>query len=411
MSVANVVSLTAIETSGHNHRPTKSPIPTQEHPARKVLVLFGTRPELIKLAPVIHQLDSAGPPFRAVSVSTGQHKDLLPSLIDLFGIQVDYDLRVMRQGQTPNQVFARTLAALDPVFHREKPDLVVIQGDTTAALAGAWSAFHQRIPIGHVEAGLRSGNANSPFPEEMNRRTITGLATYHFAATPTNRATLLAEGVASENIFITGNPVVDALQLIQRRIASPGLERLLQETKGLRRLVLTSHRNESFGPKLAGYFQTLREFVDRHDDVVVIFPVHPNPAVRNQAAAILSGHARIRLTDPLAYVDFISLLKNAWLIVSDSGGIQEEAPALKKPLLVLRENTERLEAITCGVARLAGPQPQRLQSLLEEAYSNEEWTRTAAASVNPFGAGDSGRRIVQAIDQVLATVDQRRSVK
>lgn len=369
---------------------------------KKILVIFGTRPEIIKLAPVIHKLQSRRSRFRTLTVTTAQHTDLLYPFAHLFGIRIDHDLKLMEPDQTPNGLCARVLAALDPLLSYERPDFILVQGDTTTTLAGALAGFHHRIPVGHVEAGLRSGNPYSPYPEEMNRRLTTRLASYHFAATPGNRQTLLAEGVEKENIFVTGNPVVDALHtMFKRSTSTPAIERVLSATSGLKRLVLTTHRRESFGPGLTNNLEALRRFVERHGDVALIFPVHPNPRVVEPAMTILSGHPRIYLMPPLTYQDFIALLSKAWLIVSDSGGIQEEAPTLGKPLLILRENTERPEAVESGVARLVGGRPEHLAALLEEVYAEESWLQHVRRVANPFGDGDSGKRIVRAIETVF----------
>lgn len=365
-----------------------------------VLTLFGTRPEVIKLAPVLHALDEV-PGVRSVAVSSGQHTDLLTPLIRLFDLRVDHDLQLMRPGQTPSEVLARALAALDPLLDRERPDVVLVQGDTTTALAGALAAFHRRVPVGHVEAGLRSGDPCNPFPEEMNRQLITRLAAWHFAATPRNRDTLLSEGVAAERIFLTGNPVVDALQTILRQNAVPPLlAQVLQQTAGQKRITLTTHRRESFGEVMADNLKALREFVAAHEDVALIFPVHPNPSVRGVAGDLLGNCPRIHLLPPFDYPDFIGLMGRSWLIVSDSGGVQEEAPSLGVPVLVLRRNTERPEALECGAARLA-PTADALRALLEDTY-RERGAAAASPVVNPFGAGDSGRRIVAAVLNALA---------
>ena len=368
----------------------------------KVLTVFGTRPEVIKLAPVIEQLEAQREAFRTINVTSAQHTDLLYPFVCMFGIRVDHDLQIMEPNQTPNQVCARVLARLDLLLDEERPDLILVQGDTTTALAGALAGFHRRIPIGHVEAGLRSGNAYSPYPEEMNRRLITRLATYHFAATRRNRATLLSEGVPEDTVFVTGNPVVDSLHtILERAGVSPVVESLLEATSGLKRIVLTTHRRESFGEVMAANLSVLRSFVARRTDVALLFPVHPNPAVAGPATAILSGRPRIHLIPPLGYADFIVLLSHAWLLVSDSGGVQEEAPTLGKPVLVLRENTERPEAIEAGVARLIGGQPARLGLMLEEAYQDRSWIRDVGRCANPFGQGDSGKQIAQIIACLL----------
>jgi UDP-N-acetylglucosamine 2-epimerase (non-hydrolysing) len=369
----------------------------------RVVTLFGTRPEVIKLAPVIARLEAEPALFQTVNVASGQHTELLYPFIRLFGMRLDHDLRVMEPGQTPNSVCARILAALDPILERERPDVVLVQGDTTTALAGALAAFHRQIPVGHVEAGLRSGNVASPFPEEMNRTLIGRLASFHFAATPRNRETLLQEGVAAERVFVTGNPVVDALHDVLRRPSqNPALLEHLARTRDLRRIVLTTHRRESFGGAMTENLRVLRRFVEAHADVALLFPVHPNPAVVETTHAILSDHPRIHLLPPLDYVDFVFLLAQAWLIVSDSGGVQEEAPSLGKPLLILRENTERPESVESGVARLVGGEPRRLARLLDEAHAPGSWTETAAQVENPFGGGDAADRIAAILAHQIA---------
>ena len=275
-------------------------------------------------------------------------------------------------------------------------------GSLLVALAGALAAFHRGIAVGHVEAGLRSGDAMSPFPEEMNRRLVTRMARYHFAATEGNVATLRAEGVPADRIALTGNPVIDSLHEIQaRHEPSPRLCEALAPLEGLRLIALTTHRRESFGSVMAAHLRVLRDFVDRHPDLALVFPVHPNPAVRAAAAAFTDA-PRVLCLDPLDYDDFIHLLTRAWLIVSDSGGVQEEAPTLGKPLLVLRENTERPEVLTCGIGRLVGNTPGRLEVLLEEALKDMDWFERARTTPNPFGTGDSGARIASAIGRFLA---------
>jgi UDP-N-acetylglucosamine 2-epimerase (non-hydrolysing) len=365
------------------------------------LTIFGTRPEAIKLAPVLNALERA-PNVRSVVVSSGQHADLLRPFVELFSLHVDHDLELMQPGQSPNQVCSRALAALDPVLEKVQPDVVVIQGDTSTALAGALAAFHRRIPVGHVEAGLRSGDPMNPFPEEMNRRLITRLARWHFAATPRNRDTLLSEGVAAEHIFLTGNPVVDSLHDILRRNApGPQLLDILARREGLKQIALTTHRRESFGEVMGDNLKVLRDFVVAHDDVALLFPVHPNPQVRCVAGDILGNQPRIHLLPPLDYPSFIGLLARSWLIVSDSGGVQEEAPTLGVPLLVLRKNTERPEAVECGAARLA-PTAATLQQMLEDTYQERGGRSVAKPIVNPFGDGQSGQRIAAALLGALA---------
>lgn len=368
----------------------------------KVLVVFGTRPEVIKLAPVIRALESPGRSLVTVNVLSGQHDHLVRPFIRAFGIRVDHDLQVMQPGQSPSLVCSRVLAALDPLLVEERPEAVLVQGDTSTALAGALASFHRLIPVGHVEAGLRSGDVSSPHPEEMNRRLVTRLATWHFAATKSNRKTLLEEGIAADRIFDTGNPVVDSVQdILQRLVPGPGLAPTLAATRGLRRIVLTTHRRESFGTVMAENLRVLRRFIDRHPDTALVFPVHPNPAVVDTTRSVLAGHERIHLLEPLEYGDFIALLSEAWLIVSDSGGVQEEAPSLGRPLLILRENTERPEVVESGLARLVGGRPERLAALLDEAAQSGSWVEGVAHVENPFGKGDAGPRIARTVEQLL----------
>ncbi len=369
---------------------------------KTILTLFGTRPEVIKLAPVIRALETHPDRWRTINVSSSQHTDLLYPFAERLAVRIDRDLAVMKPGQGPNEILARVVAGLDPLLAAERPDLVLVQGDTTTALAGALAAFHLGIPVGHVEAGLRSGDAMSPFPEEMNRRLVTRIARYHFAATEGNVETLRAEGVPADQIALTGNPVIDSLREIQaRHESSPRLAEALAPLKGLRLIALTTHRRESFGSVMTAHLEVLRRFVERHQDLALVFPVHPNPAVRAAAAAAFAGAQRVLCVDPLDYDDFIHLLARAWLIVSDSGGVQEEAPTLGKPLLVLRENTERPEILTCGVGRLVGKAPGRLDALLEEALVDTNWFELARTAPNPFGTGDSGARIAAAIGRFL----------
>ncbi len=368
----------------------------------KVMTIFGTRPEIIKLAPVIRALETHAGEMDTINVASAQHTDLLYPFAERFGVRIDHDLQAMRPGQTPAQLCARIMEALAPLMLEEKPDIVLVQGDTTTALASALTAFYQEIPVGHIEAGLRSGDVHSPFPEELNRRLISQMATYHFAATENNRQVLLTEGTAPENIFVTGNPVVDALQTLTGNLRpSPLVTHVLNETKGLRRVIVTTHRRESFGAIMEDNLSALRCFIDRHSDTALIFPVHPNPAVTAAADEILSGHPRIYLLDPLSYEDFLSLLAQSWLIVSDSGGVQEEAPSLGKPLLILRENTERPEVVTSGIARLVGGNAKRLFHLLEEAAQPDSWVETLGQVENPFGRGDAGPRIADIVARII----------
>jgi UDP-N-acetylglucosamine 2-epimerase (non-hydrolysing) len=369
---------------------------------RKIVILFGTRPEIIKLVPVIRAIEERPNDFCALNVSSSQHTELLHPLLTLFNIRVDYDLGVMKMNQHPNHVCSLVLSKLDAILEKEKPDVVLVQGDTSTALAGALAAFNRKIPVGHVEAGLRSGNNHNPFPEEMNRILITRLAAWHFAATGYNRNTLLAEGVCENCIFVTGNPVVDSLKwILQQSSISQIVDEYNQMFFHHKKIVLTTHRRESFGDVMTGNLSVLRRFVELHEDVALLFPVHLNPVVQKEAHTILAGHDRIRLIEPLTYSDFIRLLSNAWLIISDSGGVQEEAPTLGKPLLVIRENTERPETIDIGIARLIHGGPNHLEKTLTEVYENQTWLDSVKSIPNPFGDGKSGKRIADCLYSIF----------
>lgn len=364
----------------------------------RVMTVFGTRPELIKLAPVMWALEARPHDFASVHVFTEQHPTLAPTFIRDFRVRVDHKLPAPLPGLTINRTIARIVEGLDRVLEAEEPDLVLVQGDTTSAMAGALAAFNRHIAIGHVEAGLRTATPRNPFPEEMNRRLISRLAQFHFAATDGNVANLRREGVAEDRIARTGNPIIDALHWILRTTRpSTTLRELLDRIGDRRLLVLTTHRRENFGSVMKANLAVLRRFVLERPDIALVFPVHPNPAVRSAADEILTGTPNVLLVPPLAYADFIHLLTRAWLIVSDSGGIQEEAPSLGRPLLILRENTERPEAVACGAARLVGDAPDRLAAALEELAGDDSWARGMRRLDNPFGRGDSGVRIADAI--------------
>jgi len=363
-------------------------------PRKSILTLFGTRPEIIKLAPVLLQFERADL-VRTINVTSGQHAELLYPLIDLFNTRIDYDLRLMTPNQNSHLLLHRIVHEVTDILRRECPDLVVVQGDTTTALAGAIAAHRCGVPVAHVEAGLRSGNLRSPYPEEINRISITRLAAIHFAATESNRSALRREGIPETAIFVTGNPIVDALKLVlnkKNKAFGPDLKTALAAPKCV---VLTTHRRESFGPRLRRNFEVIRSFIEHHQDIVLVLPVHPNPHVKAPANEILAGHPRIVLTSPLCYVDFIHLLSKCWLAISDSGGVQEEVPSLGKPLLILREITERPECIAAGMARLTGSGPEALWTMLEEACQEDSWVNSVDRIANPFGDGDSARRIVK----------------
>ena len=359
--------------------------------------VFGTRPDLIKFLPIIRELKRRRD-VETINVLTSQHTHLIAPLLTLWDIAVDHDLQAMQRGQSLNELMARIQSRMDAVLWAELPDIVLVQGDTTTALAATLAAWHRRIPVGHVEAGLRSGTRETPFPEEANRRLVTALATLHFAPTSRNAAALRAEGVPEERIIQSGNTIVDAVNLIR---ATQGPSRktkeMLEGLAGQRVIVMTTHRRESFGAVMRDRMRALRRFVEAHEEVSVLFPVHANPAVSEVAAEELGGVPRVHLMDPLDYPDFLYCLSKAWLIVSDSGGVQEEAPSLGKPLLIMRAVTERPETVECGVARIVGEDAESLLAEFEEAWKPGSWASRVRTVANPFGQGDSARRIVDAI--------------
>jgi UDP-N-acetylglucosamine 2-epimerase (non-hydrolysing) len=368
----------------------------------RVAVVFGTRPECIKLAPVIRAIDQHSD-MESLVVSSSQHTDLLRPFLRSFSVEVDHDLGVMRPGQSPNGVLSRVLSSLEPLFQEKEPDVVLVQGDTTTALSGALTAFHNAILVGHVEAGLRTGDVRAPFPEEMNRRLISRVADLHFAATRENVSNLRQEGVPDSRIWQTGNPVVDALEwILANRSPSQGVHRLLQELSDQRIIVLTTHRRESFGKAMRDNLQILADFVTSNRGYTVVFPVHPNPNVRAVAEQVLTGTEGVRMIDPLDYPDFIHLLSQCWLIVSDSGGVQEEAPSLGKRLIVLRRSTERPEVVDAGIARLVGDDPPLLRRTLESAIDDEQWTEVAGRKLGLYGSGDAAARIVEVLAERLS---------
>jgi len=360
-----------------------------------ILTVFGTRPEAIKLAPVIRELARRSLPTRVCV--TAQHRELLDPLLEFFEIPAHYDLGIMEPDQDLFHVTTETLMRLREVLRRERPELLLVQGDTTTCFAAALAAYYERIPIAHVEAGLRTGEKYSPFPEEMNRRLTDHLADWLFAPTELAGRNLLSEGVPNERVFITGNTVVDALQLVLKDERFRRLPIPVEITQGHRLVLVTAHRRESFQRGLASICRALRELVERHDDVEIVYPVHLNPNVQGTVRRILGGAKRVHLLEPLEYLPFLKLMEQATLILTDSGGIQEEAPTFGVPVLVMRDVTERPEGIAAGVAKLVGTDPE---CIVEEASVLLEdpaaYARMARAE-NPYGDGWAAERIVRII--------------
>jgi len=365
----------------------------------KVLAIFGTRPEAIKLAPVIQALRAAPKEFESRVCVTGQHRELLDQVLRLFDVQPHHDLKVMQPDQSLPELTARLLTSLAPVLARERPDWVLIQGDTTTTLCAALAAYYQRLPVAHVEAGLRSHNPWHPYPEEFNRRLADALSTLHLAPTEGARRNLLAEGISHERIRVTGNTVIDALLEIAARPFDFSRSPLNGLPLDSRRIVLvTTHRRESFGAPLRGLCRAVRRLAERYpNDVQVVFPVHLNPNVQKPAREELGGAANVALVAPLAYEPLVHLMKRATLILTDSGGLQEEAPSLGVPVLVLREVTERPEGIEAGAARVVGTNPDVIVAAAVRLLDDPDEHRRMAQVRNPYGDGKASGRILEAL--------------
>lgn len=364
-------------------------------PVIHVLFVFGTRPEAIKLAPLARHLASHPDEFRVSLCVTAQHRSLLDRVLQTFQLEPHFDLDLMRPDQSLAALTARVIERLDPVLHSQRPDIVLVQGDTTTAMAAALASFYRHIAVGHVEAGLRTGNYDHPFPEEMNRVLTTRLSTLHFAPTARSVETLRAEGVPNSAIFLTGNTGIDALLYTRDRLEHDELAAELPCTlhSEKRLILMTAHRRESFGAPMESICRAVRRIASR-GDVQVVYPVHPNPNVRRVVEPALGGVSGVDLVEPQDYVPFVELLRRCSLILTDSGGIQEEAPSLGKPVLVLRETTERPEALEAGTARLVGTDEDRIVQAVEEILDGSV---TAPPCGNPFGDGQASPRIASAI--------------
>jgi len=365
---------------------------------RKVLVVCGTRPEAIKLAPVILELQRRPHEFETRVVVTAQHRELLDQVLRVFRIEADEDLDIMRDGQTPFEITVRALEGLRPVLEREQPDVVVCQGDTTTTFVAALASFYLKIRVAHVEAGLRSGDKQHPFPEEVNRRLTSVIADVHFAPTDASRDNLLAEGVAPETVFVTGNTVIDALLLASDVPGSSPVDDIGAEA---RVVLVTAHRRENWGAPMEEIMKAVVDIADAVEDVQVLMSVHPNPRVRETVERVLAGHPRIRVIDSVDYVPFVKVMKRASIILTDSGGIQEEAPSLGVPVLVLRTVTERPEGVAAGTVRLVGvDRGEIVASALELLRDPVAYARMAHAA-NPYGDGHASGRIVDILAREL----------
>ena len=368
--------------------------------SKHILCIVGTRPEGIKMAPLIKALKRE-PWARVTVLATAQHRDLLDQVLALFGIVPDVDLDIMRPNQALPELTARLITALDDKFAELQPDVVLAQGDTTTVMTAALVAFYRRIPFGHVEAGLRTHDLDNPFPEEMNRLVAGHLARWHFVPTQRSRQNLLREGIADAIIHVTGNTVIDALLEVAATdwpLATP-----LDASKRL--VLVTAHRRENFGEPFRAVCRAIRALVERHADIEVLYPVHPNPNVSQVAHALLGDHPRIRLCAPLDYAPFVEAQKRAYLILTDSGGVQEEAPALGKPVLVMRSETERPEAVDEGVVRLVGTDEARIYEEAARLLSDPQAYRAMARGVSPYGDGKAAQRIVAVLRESLLGAD------
>ena len=363
----------------------------------KVMTVFGTRPEGIKMAPIIKELEKREN-IESVICVTGQHREMLDQVLKIFDIKPDYDLNIFKSGQTLTEITTKSLQGLEEIILKENPDVLLVQGDTTTVFTGALAAFYQKVKIGHVEAGLRSGNIYSPYPEEANRK-LTGIITdYHFAPTERNRQNLLKEDYPDNKIFITGNTVIDALKYVTKEDYIFKLDLLNNlDYKNKRVILLTSHRSENIGKPMENIFTAIKDIVEKYEDVELVFPMHLNPKVREIAKRILGNNDRLHLIEPLDYEPMANLMSKTYLIVTDSGGLQEEGPTFGKPVLVVREETERPEGIEAGTAKLVGTSYERLFDELDLLLSNEDEYNKMANAVNPYGDGKASKRIVDII--------------
>lgn len=366
----------------------------------KIMTVIGTRPEGIKMAPVIKLL-AQDPSLKSVVVTTGQHREMLQTVFEVFDFKPDYDLKIMAPNQTLTQITSRVLLGMERVLQQEKPDLILVHGDTSTTMAASLSAFYHQIPIGHVEAGLRTWDKYSPYPEEMNRQLTDDLADLYFAPTKLSQANLLKEHHWASRIFVTGNTAIDALQYT---VQSDYHHDVLAKISPQQRIILlTMHRRENQGASMQRVFEVIKKEVARHPDVEVIYPVHLSPKVQQAAQAVFKDEPRVHLIAPLDVVDFHNLAARSYLIMTDSGGVQEEAPSLNKPVLVLRDETERPEGVKAGTLRLVGTDPNRVAQAMEELLCDQTVYQKMAQAPNPYGDGHAAERIVAICKQFLNT--------
>ena len=363
----------------------------------KIITIFGTRPEAIKMCPVIKELNKR-PKIECKVCLTGQHKEMLQQVMDLFDIQADYNLQIMKQNQTLSMITSDVLNGLDLVFEKEQPDLVLVHGDTSSSFVAALSAFYHHIPIGHVEAGLRTYNMQSPYPEEFNRQAVDLITDIYFAPTELAKKQLLNEGKDKTKIFVTGNTVIDALKTT---VSNEYHNEILDWCKDSKMILLTAHRRENIGTPMEQIFEAVKMIVENNKDVKVIYPIHKNPKVRNIANRMFEGCDRIKLIEPLDVYDFHNFMDRSYLILTDSGGIQEEAPALGKPVLVMRDTTERPEGVEAGTLKLVGTDEDAIVLETEKLLSDVNAYTSMSNALNPYGDGNASKRIVDIIQKVF----------
>lgn len=358
------------------------------------MLVFGTRPEAIKMCPLVNELKGRSDEFETLVCVTGQHREMLDQVLNAFSVVPDHDLAIMKPGQTLFDVTCDVLLDIKAVLEEELPDVVLVHGDTTTSFAAALACFYLRIPVGHVEAGLRTRNILSPWPEEFNRQAVDVLAEYYFAPTDQSKQNLLDEGKPSEKIFVTGNTGIDALRTTVRdRYRNEHLD----WAHASRLILITAHRRENLGEPMARMFRAIRRVMAEHTDVKAIYPIHMNPQVREVAEQELSGEDRIRIIEPLEVVDFHNFMAASYLVLTDSGGIQEEAPSLGKPVLVMRDTTERPEGVACGTLKLVGTEEQAIYSSFSELLNSDESYRAMSRASNPYGDGHASERIADVL--------------
>ncbi|MFI8577092.1 non-hydrolyzing UDP-N-acetylglucosamine 2-epimerase [Rossellomorea aquimaris] len=370
----------------------------------KVMTIFGTRPEAIKMAPLVLELKKYPESFDTIVTVTAQHREMLDQVLNIFDITPDYDLNIMKDRQTLIDVTTRGLEGLDKVMKEAKPDIVLVHGDTTTTFVASLAAFYNQISVGHVEAGLRTWNKYSPFPEEMNRQLTGVMADLHFAPTEKSSQNLLNESKKEEGIFITGNTAIDALKTT---VKDEYHHDVLEKVGDDRLVLLTAHRRENLGQPMRNMFRAIKRLVEEHDDIQVVYPVHLNPAVREVADEVLGDDKRIHLIEPLDVIDFHNFASRAHLILTDSGGVQEEAPSLGVPVLVLRDTTERPEGIEAGTLKLAGNEEENIYKLAKELLTDSEAHNKMSKATNPYGDGQASYRITQAIGYHFGHLDER----